>query len=1147
MFRKVLSLLLAAVLAFNNLGFSMPVSSFSEVNGPGVIQLDGFRFDKGAINFIWSKEGQMISEDDKKSPEFKKALAFFFTALAIPKKDWWVNLNVFIEEGIIAGRGLAYTELGRALLDADLRLKKMAMEIMGENEDLADALLDADLDDVRLRFWVEPKYAQVQARENAVVIKKVGLRVRVECSDNALQGLLEEQVAPVLERRINRSKEFSELRSAYKALILAQVYKDRFPGRVKRIDETINRYALPQLSAGYWSRKEYLVKFTRLYFMGAGDSLTGIDSGGFVSTALNPQYVGGNVLSTYQDKNDKEARIEFPDSEQEKPRQADKPFLKGESGGTSIDEMFWILTSGVFILAILPLIIGEHSVSLSMYEGLAALTVIMSLALYLKTKKTYKWFINREHRMLPILYNTGDSNIFFPKVVEFMTNAGQKEEATLLGLYSLFNGIDLELPKATTESGKLGVDEFIDLTNSKGIRKHLNMNADNLYAFLKMISLVRRGKADLGKIKRVGEVSNVSGVFPIYSDPTSEVGRYSIEINLNDTLAFMRAIEKKEMELVEDFYNILGKEGVNSNDVWGILVKNGKVDKKAREDIKDALNDLLESDEFNGAKNNYVRLFYLGQFLNQFGLLNEQERDIIIFSLLQNIIDTKGSPVLSTIGYDIAQGVKVAGNTSNVKIDESGFSTLPMFLLLSISSAVFLSLFILPNNVWAGVDDLFLVLKSFDWLFWGFAWIFTGFVGLSYLEKRKEAEYFAKDLYIPINPYDRLSWNATIDIIWRKYENPMIVKDVIDFLSSNFGITLIVRRKYNPDDYQNLQSYLDAKIYSAPIKKRILEAINKNTHIGGKGSDNKVRVLVSIKSLLLPIFLLPNNVWVGEMGQFFKEEVWLVIVALGVIAPILFTLARRILKYKRETDIFLNNIPFPSQEKASSPEAWQEVIDYLAQENEYVARTVAGILAVNGIAIKDMPTPKGLRKKASIDDIGLLNKVLKKMYEHIEKERINDITGIFGTYFTTGNNADIKALNIASQIKEAINQGDLDINELIGIITGDNISDEVLEKIKDFCNGQSFKEMNNTEKVLSITAFLNALNFVERPVLQEIYIDFVLTSGEQIKPSNIKAGWDEARQLVEKSDENSNNGFYSEKATSPADRGGINLDMIVIR
>ncbi|MEW5758965.1 MAG: hypothetical protein AB1755_05820 [Candidatus Omnitrophota bacterium] len=296
--RRIFCLFLAFTFLCQSISFGQAVSlKVPEPNATFVsLSLNsGFNFN---FNFL----PRNISEQQKKLKS-KELLDYFFTSLSIDYKDLWVNLNPNDPSRII-GNSIADTDLGKALLVLDLKLKKdtafellpgygknaktywervfskaKALEkskikyqisnIQTKNQNENQNLRTEELTNSRtvsipttFRVWIVPDEAKVYETKDSITIVKATLKVLLESeyleksqipisNDKRTEELqeycesqLKQLILPELTQRVNQDKAYEPLRQIYQALILAQWYKKSVKSKEKneKLKQLINSY-----------------------------------------------------------------------------------------------------------------------------------------------------------------------------------------------------------------------------------------------------------------------------------------------------------------------------------------------------------------------------------------------------------------------------------------------------------------------------------------------------------------------------------------------------------------------------------------------------------------------------------------------------------------------------------------------------------------------------------------------------------------------------------------------------------------------------------------------------------------------------------------------------------------------------------------
>jgi hypothetical protein len=241
-------------------GASSLVYAYAEGQQPaGLLQLSsiGVESISGSEHLSFSFEAQKAQDPGlaiEAQESAKKNLEYFFIGLALSEQKFWVNLNPKSPE-VMIDPALKRTDLGRVILAADLRLKKDVAgltnpKISPAGREYWDRLY-AKAEELGLennipvanRVWIIPEEAEVSEQGQQVTILDSPLRVCLE-SEYAPQPvnlsakqkelavysgqLMRELILPELNRKVNESPAYADLRAAYRALVLAKWYKDKF-------------------------------------------------------------------------------------------------------------------------------------------------------------------------------------------------------------------------------------------------------------------------------------------------------------------------------------------------------------------------------------------------------------------------------------------------------------------------------------------------------------------------------------------------------------------------------------------------------------------------------------------------------------------------------------------------------------------------------------------------------------------------------------------------------------------------------------------------------------------------------------------------------------------------------------------------------
>lgn len=207
------------------------------------------------------------------------SLGSFFIGLTIPESEFWVNLNPWEPDRIIE-KDLESTDVGRIMLEADLRMKKS----FGKYEDPCESdigeeywkLLEEKRKDLVknivtkynieernilfmpvTRHWIVPNKVDAYETDNDIYIINATLSISSEpvyehskynvinqnsLSNDAKQELdsaakeygryvkeLEDKtILPLVVQDVNDDKDYSDLKQVYMSLVLAQWYKNKY-------------------------------------------------------------------------------------------------------------------------------------------------------------------------------------------------------------------------------------------------------------------------------------------------------------------------------------------------------------------------------------------------------------------------------------------------------------------------------------------------------------------------------------------------------------------------------------------------------------------------------------------------------------------------------------------------------------------------------------------------------------------------------------------------------------------------------------------------------------------------------------------------------------------------------------------------------
>jgi hypothetical protein len=215
----------------------------------------------------------------------RRLMDFFILGLNIREDKFWANLTPGEPDNIIDPE-LAATALGEVLLRADLRLKKDFCELT--NPQLSsigrkywDALSEkaAELGIKKIpamnRIWIAPEEAAVNESKSGIYITESRLKVCLKANYPAIMSrepgsrmygelaeyagqLLKDIILPELDKRVNESFVYADLRQVNQALILARWYKNKFgAGKEFSSKNSLTGLIRPDVNAGLLKKQIY--------------------------------------------------------------------------------------------------------------------------------------------------------------------------------------------------------------------------------------------------------------------------------------------------------------------------------------------------------------------------------------------------------------------------------------------------------------------------------------------------------------------------------------------------------------------------------------------------------------------------------------------------------------------------------------------------------------------------------------------------------------------------------------------------------------------------------------------------------------------------------------------------------------------------
>ncbi|MFH1245351.1 MAG: hypothetical protein V1662_02610 [Candidatus Omnitrophota bacterium] len=242
------------------------------------------------FDFVLDTGDGGVVDKEKLTPETKELINYFFLGLTLPAREFWVNLNPIDLNNIISPM-LICTDTGKALLETDLRLKRDAAMLTDPRlscgkeywDTLKAELKGQNLSNIQIpantRLWIIPEDAVIEEDKdnaNKVTLVSAKLKVCLESeyssdlspaantgqseNDHRVQEIasqaMKKVILPIIEFRVNHSKDYARLRQIYHSLILAEYFKHKYWGKQSLYESYINTCSLTGLeSPEQWSKQ----------------------------------------------------------------------------------------------------------------------------------------------------------------------------------------------------------------------------------------------------------------------------------------------------------------------------------------------------------------------------------------------------------------------------------------------------------------------------------------------------------------------------------------------------------------------------------------------------------------------------------------------------------------------------------------------------------------------------------------------------------------------------------------------------------------------------------------------------------------------------------------------------------------------------
>lgn len=250
--------------------------------------------DDPALRYAFTAQPAATGEEHRESglQAAGQASDAFFVWLSLNPSAFWVNLNPDEPDRIVDAQ-LGTTEVGRIMLEADLRLKQdMAALQRPDNPLGAEYWRRRDtagfLDQCfATRLWIVPEPATVSEDGDGLHILDAPLRVQLEKSDIRTRGqacsgppaddgtqlrheeLLRQTLLPALDRAVDEGEAYADLRRIYLSRVAAQWYRERAAERPTSFGDVIDSGDVAAwTSRAAWSPKEVFDRYRTSFVEG---------------------------------------------------------------------------------------------------------------------------------------------------------------------------------------------------------------------------------------------------------------------------------------------------------------------------------------------------------------------------------------------------------------------------------------------------------------------------------------------------------------------------------------------------------------------------------------------------------------------------------------------------------------------------------------------------------------------------------------------------------------------------------------------------------------------------------------------------------------------------------------------------------------
>ncbi|MGG2463807.1 hypothetical protein ACO0M4_29100 [Streptomyces sp. RGM 3693] len=236
--------------------------------------LSAYPGDRLGFSYEFTAQASSAEHADAGSQSLRGASDSFYVWLALPPSTFWVNLNPNEPDRVIDKR-LAGTDVGRILLEADDRLKKVDATLFGQDNEVAKRFRQriqryGGAGCFEQRLWITPGPADVYSEGDDFYILNAPLEVKAEpfdvgktgnrshagCSQPAdvsagIDAAYNDIVLPEVVREVNESPEFAALRRVYLTRVAAEWVRQR-----TALHETGFEYVIDSGDVSKWPARQ---------------------------------------------------------------------------------------------------------------------------------------------------------------------------------------------------------------------------------------------------------------------------------------------------------------------------------------------------------------------------------------------------------------------------------------------------------------------------------------------------------------------------------------------------------------------------------------------------------------------------------------------------------------------------------------------------------------------------------------------------------------------------------------------------------------------------------------------------------------------------------------------------------------------------